>query len=285
MATITGTKPFGTATETIDDNYKISADRGYTVCVALEAGETIDHALAVIQSVGTALSGFPNLWLARRVPRQISRRYVEVDLEFSAKPADVPDLGTDPTTWPAKWLGSDSELKQRVMYKDIFGADVLLTNGEMYATPVYEMVNVLSDRWLRYYYPILPGSSPPGALTLQDYILFWNNAINDAPYRGKPKYTWMVTVSAAPVVVGEYQLAELTFTLKYNKLRWIEERLQHGSYYLDAADGNKKKPFRDDLGNPITGNLNSTGNANGSTRFYKEIRGSYEERDFDELGF
>lgn len=290
MATITGTKPFLTATETIDDDYKISRDRSYTLCVSLADGETIDTAMAIAPAVGSALLGFPNLWLARKVPRQISRKLVEIDLEFAPKPANAqeePDFGTDPTTWAAKWLGSDSEIKQKVLYKDALGQAIQLSNGRLYSSPVYEFINVLVDRWRRYYHLVLPGSSPPGALTLQDYILYWNNSINDDEYRGKPAYTWLVSVSAAPVVVADYQLAEMTFTLRYNPLTWLETRIQHDSHYKDFFDDDKLKMFKDAENNPITGYLDDGGNdlTPGLPPRFKTYRGSYEERDFSELGF
>lgn len=285
MATVTGTKAFPTTNETIDEDYKITRERGYTLTVALEEGETIDTALAVSPPLGSGMLGFPQLWLSKRVPRQISRRLVEVDLEFAQKSTE--DLDTDPVTWPAEWLGSDNETKQRVTYLDKLGKPIVMTNGEMYSTPVYEMVNILVTRYRRYYYLALPNTVPPGTKTLDDYLLHWNNSVNGATYRNQRPSTWLLSVSSAPVTVGEYELAELNFSLRFNPMGWFERRLQHGSYYLDSS-GNLSEPFRDGKGNPILGFLDEDGRPNldpYNNPTYKDILAGYEIRDFSELGF
>lgn len=304
MATVTGTKGFPSRVNTIDDEFRKVDERSFTLIVSVDPDtEGVEDALLLAPPIGSGFIGLPQIWLGRRTPRQISRRLIEVDLEFVQRPPGTPpdqEATPNPVDWSPKWLGSSVEKMQRVMSQDagsyvnirvatgappdepqytetwesIPPSDVILTNGEAYSTPVYETVNILVARWRRYY----PIAQP----ALDEYLLEWNNTINSATFRGKPAFTWLLTVNASPTQVNNFELAELTFDFRYNKLGWIEERLQVGTYYIDQFDGNKRKPFIDGLNNPISGLLNVNGNP-ALYPTYKKHRGSYEEKDFNDL--
>ncbi len=290
MAFITGTKQFGSGSETIDKDYKRTHGRGYTVMVSLDpdAGDNLETALGLAPRTGSSYPGLPFLWLSRRTPRLISRRLAEVDLEFDMRPTGTPpdqELTPNPVDWAFKWLGSSVEKISRVMYKDKDGEPVKMTNGELYATPVYEHINLLVTRYRKYYWLVLPIGAPPGTLAIDDYLLYWNNSINDATYRTKPAENWLLSVSAVPTQVNNYEVVELTYELRYNPLGWVEERLQHGSYYLDDTLAEQVTFRSPDDGTPTTGDLDADGDIAGTRPFYVKHRGSYEERDFDDLGF
>lgn len=294
MATIIGNPTYPQRTETIGEDWQQQEQR--TICLRIQINpntETVDDALAICPPRGSGYLGRPELWLSRRIPRQIGRSRVEVDLEFTQRPPGTPPdqiTTPNPVNWSPKWMGSSVEKMQRVMYRDNGGflvvpgtpdtvttmpaGPVLLTSGEMYASPVYENVNILVARWKRYYPIVQP--------TLDEYLLEWNNTVNSEAFRGKPKYTWMLTISASPTQVNDFEVAELSLEFRYNKLGWFEERVQVGSYYKDAADSNKLKPFRDGFNNPISGFLSSTGDKS-STPIYRRHRGSYGEKDFNTL--
>jgi hypothetical protein len=287
MPLILGNKPFGSASDTIDQDFKLDDERGYTLIVEIDPStETVEHAIAVAPPRGSGHLLNGNLWLARRNPRQISRRIVEIDLEFAKRPTGQQpnqDQDPNPASWAPKWLGSSVERVSRVMYKDHNGDPIQMTNGELYSTPAHEYVNVLVTRYRTFYPMVLPANSPPGALTIDDHLLFWNNSLNSASYRNRPVRTWMLTVSASPTVLNNFEVAELTWELRFNKLTWIEERLQHGSYYKNLFDD--YQIFTDKFGNPTTGNLDENGDKNEGDPVYKSYRGSYEERNFGTLGF
>jgi hypothetical protein len=278
MATITGSKAFPTRTQTVDKEFRLEEERAFTLIIALDpvAGDTVSDALALCPPVGSGFLGFPNLWLSRRTPRQISRRLVEVDLEFTQRPPfNSPDQETtpNPVDWSIRWLGSSTEKLQRVLREDKDGNAIVMTNGEMYSTPVYENINILVTRY-RKYFPIVQPA-------LDEYLLEWNNSINSVSYRGKPKHTWLLSIAASPAQVNNFDVAELTYEFRYNPLTWIESRLQYGSYYLS---GGNRIPFRDSEGNPTSWFLTDTGGSGSNTNpCYKEHHGTYAEKDFNTL--
>ena len=93
-----------------------------------------------------------------------------------------------------------------------------MTSGELYSTPLEYVTNVLVTRYRQYYPQILPSTAPPGALTLDDYLLYWNNTINKELYRNQAKHTWMLSVTATPETVNGFDVAALTFELRFNRL-------------------------------------------------------------------
>lgn len=294
MAVVVGNPTYPQRAETIGADWHRQEQRSISLRIEIDPDtETVDDALAICPARGSSYIGHPELWLSRRVPRQVTRSRVEVDLEFTHRPPGTQpnQIATpNPVSWAPKWMGSSIEKMQRVMYRDNGGflvvpgtpdtvtttapGPVSLTSGEIYSTPIYEYVNILVARWKRYYPIVQPA--------LDEYLLEWNNTISSEVFRGKPKYTWLLSVSASPAQVNDFEVAELTFEFRYNKLGWFEERLQAGSYYIDAADGNKRKPFVDGLQNPIVGLLTATGGKS-TTPIYRRHRGSYEEKNFNIL--
>lgn len=265
-------------TAKIDDKYVRTQGRTLIFLVALSPGETIDDVMAIAPPRGSVSIYDPTIWISQVTPRQTSLTRCELDIEWSPKPHGTPpDPDEDPADWAAKWLGTTVEKVLRVTDKDADGATVEMTNGGLYSTPLEQIVNVMVYRYRRYYPLVAIG----GGVSIEEKLLFWNNTINDDVYRGKPKWTWLLTVTASPETVNGFDVAALTFELKYNRLTWVEERLQHDAWYLA---GGVKKLFRDGDGNPITGNLTVTGNDGGTARYYKKHR-SYEEIDFDTLDF
>lgn len=277
MATITGTKPFPTRMQTLSEDFKLEEDRTFTLIVGIDPiSETVEDALALAPPRGSGFLGFPNLWLSRRIPRQISRRLVEIDLEFTQRPPFTPpdqSASPNPVDWSIRWMGSSTEKMQRVLAKDKDGNAVTMTNGEMYSTPVMETVNILVTRWRRYFPIVQPA--------LDEYLLEWNNSISSETFRGKPKYTWLLSIAASPAQVNNFDVAELTYEFRFNPLTWIESRLQYGSYYLSGAN---RIPFRDSQNNPTTWFLTDTGgNGSNTDPKYREHRGTYAEKDFNDL--
>lgn len=304
MASVTGTKGFPQRTNTIDEEFRKVDERSFTLIVEVDPDtEGVDDALNLAPPVGSGFIGLPQIWLGRRMPRQISRRLIEIDLEFVQRPPGTPpdqEATPNPVDWAPKWLGSSVEKMQRYLYRDDTGKAVVLSNGEMYSTPLFETVNVLVARWRRYYPIVQPA--------LDEYLLQWNNTISSTTFRGKAPFTWLLNVNASPTQVNNFEVAELTFEFRYNKLGWIEERLQVGSFYIDELDGNKPKPFLDSQLNPTTGFLKLNGNPfrqttpvsppgggpptyppivgvlpSGMNPTYIKYRGSYEEKDFNDL--
>lgn len=279
MAIITGSKSFPTRSQTIDSEFRLEEDRQFTLIINLDPleGDTVEDALALCPPRGSGFLGLPNIWLSRRTPRQISRRLVEVDLEFTQRPPfDSPDqeASPNPVDWSIRWLGSSTEKMQRVLKEDKDQKPVVMTNGEMYSTPVMENINILVTRY-RKYFPIIQPA-------LDEYLLEWNNSINSVEYRGKDKHTWLLSIAAAPAQVNNFDVAELTYEFRYNPLTWIESRLQYGTFYIDLFDG--RVPFRDSEGNPISDFLDENGGQGSKDApTYKEHHGTYAEKDFNEL--
>ncbi len=71
----------------------------------------------------------------------------------------------------------------------------------------------------------------------------------------------------------------VTYTIHVNVETWDIIVLQHGTYYIDASDGNKKKAFLTDEGQPRIGLLTDTGDDNESNpaRFKTILGFPYQE--------
>jgi hypothetical protein len=229
-----------------------------------------------IPPFGDIYTGFtPNLWLSKKNPKRTkdSKFLIEVEVEYT----DVPQAETsgNPASWNPIWLGSSVEKLPMVAYKDFDGADIRLTNGQLYSDPVQYAINILVTKY-RKYCPI----------TSADAILLAHNGrINSAVYRGDPKWWWQCTVSATPTTVNDYPVAELQYELRRNPLTWVEERLQHDAVYLDSS---KLVMFRTAAPDnaPTTGDLDNSGNklGAGAAKIYKQYRVNG-ELNFSVLGF
>ncbi len=258
---------------------RIDAELPLVYAVNLDPGEGWIEAMDAVPLIGAlaTLDG-RTYQLKSKNPRRLTDAYYEIDTVWSTRTRknenDEKD-NTNPESWAPKWLGSNPEILTRVARKDFDGNLIKLSNGQMYSDPVLGRISLLVTKYRKYC-----------AITSADStILAHNDRLNAATYRGTPKHTWLLSVSATPTVVNGYSVAELNYELRYNPLTWIEERLQHGSYYLDAANSGKKTMFRaDDEGIPITGDLKEDGDKNTSTPVYRKYRVNG-ELNYGVLGF
>jgi len=77
----------------------------------------------------------------------------------------------------------------------------------------------------------------------------------------------------------------VTYQIAFNRETWDLQLLDHGTYYIDASDGDKKKKFKTDAPEelPRLGNLTSDGDDGGSTIRFKVFDKVWREEQFSLL--
>jgi len=153
---------------------------------------------------------------------------VENNKESDNQPQDPPVDVTDITPREEVTI----EFEERVLYKDKADKNVLTPTGNFYAEPLVEQLPILVIKLTQY----------EASITYQQ-MLDRSKKANEATYRTKPRYSWMIdSVEAVDVKVlttgGEVTAALVTYTLKYNPRTngWKEDRLLVDTHFY-AVDG------------------------------------------------
>lgn len=238
---------------------------------------TVYNAIPGLGSTDTL--GGRTFMLIEKTPRRVTRDYWEIDSVWStrSKPTESNETSNaSPESWSPKWLGSGIERIAKAARKDIEGNEIRLSNGQTYSDPVIANLNILVTRY-RKYVPVAAADAT---------ILAHCDKLNSLAYRGQPKHTWLCSASASPVVVNGFNVAELTYELRFNPLTWVEERLQHGSKYINPANTAETLLFRTEPEkDPTTGDLLENGQPNlTGTPVYRKHRVNG-EMNYAVLGF
>jgi hypothetical protein len=165
---------------------------------------------------------------------------------------DFPD--PDPTTWIPVFVVDSFETKQVVIQEDFSDPPKKIVNfaKQPFQEPILTTKTLCSFSFTQFEDP---------AQDIND-IMDRNDKLNDGEFAGRDARTLKLNVTSAGLgYYGGYAAWRVAYRCSYDPDTWDVELLEVGSQYVDTADGNKLKPYLDDIrSHRMVGKLDTNGN-------------------------
>ena len=240
-----------------------------------------------------------------RDPHEIEKGHWDIEIDYTPRdPAEPPDSedGTnkifrlEPTisvSFQAMFVPIDAESEVQGSAWYILGA-----GGGVSLFRTSGLTNAAGEAWDP---PVMRRQSMPVITITQNFPSFNNEAVlkfvdsvnlSEVTVAGfvLPDRTGMMMGISTPGVQYETIQGQripyfpVTFTIHVNMETWDIQLLQHGTFYIDASDGDKRKAFLTDEGQPRIGLLTEDGDDNtGNDPVFKILEEATKTEDWVEL--
>ena len=276
-----------------------------------ETDADTDHGTIVLEASGIPRKGEEHpddteAIVTGRTPHEIEKGHWDIEIDYSPRdPGEPPDSedGTnkifrlEPTiavSFQAMFvpIDAESEIDGSAWYILGGGGGVTLfrTSG---------LTNAAGEAWDP---PVMRRQSMPVITITQNYPAFNNEAVlkfvdsvnlHEVTVAGfiLHERTGMMMGITTPGVQYETILGQrvpyfpVTFTIHVNMETWDIQLMEHGTFYIDASDSNKRKAFLTDEGQPRIGLLTEAGDDNtGNDPIFKVLDKANKQEDWKELG-
>jgi len=159
----------------------------------------------------------------------------------------------NPVTWVPVFVVDSFETKQVVLQEDFSDPPKKIVNfaGQPFQEPLLTTRTLCSFQFVQF---------EGAGQDLQD-IMDRNDTVNDDEFDGRDARTLKLNVTSAGLgYFGGFPAWRVAYRCTYDPDTWDVELLEVGSEYIDSSDGNKLKPYMDDLrSHRIIGKLDVTG--------------------------
>ena len=160
----------------------------------------------------------------------------------------------DPTTWIPVFVIDSFETKQVVITEDFSDPPKKIVNfaKQPFQEPLLTTKTLCSFSFVQF---------EDAAQDINE-IMERNDTLNESEFSGRDARTLKLNVTGAGLgYFGGYPAWRVAYRCTYDPDTWDAELLEVGSQYIDTADGNKLKPYLDDIrSHRMVGKLNTNGN-------------------------
>lgn len=184
--------------------------------------------------------------------------YWDVTCQFESGAEEQRQSTSDPTsanpvTWVPIFIVDSFETKQVVLQQDFSDPPKKIVNfaKQPFQEPLLTTKTLCSFSFVQF-------ESPGQDL---DDIMARNDTLNESEFDGRDARTLKLNVTGAGLgYFGGYPAWRVAYRCTYDPDTWEAELLEVGSQYIDTADGDKLKPYLDDVrSHRIVGKLDTDG--------------------------